>query len=497
MKKNKYQNIDNKNTEALRDAVKDLKNVSAKKLNDAICDIIDLGGYSIAVMVDSMPELESELQLAIARKLEDFFYFHPENGRKLFGRIKKTLPLVDEKVRKHFLASLSDISAEMDDGEKELGMLGDEALDILRSDADLMRMSKAIEIAVKGERKDSIPHIINLMIKSVKNLDEYQGYQFIETALMAMKTLGGESILRLMINPASPNALKQLRMEWRDVNETLTSEILSSLESVDEDFAQVMLKVIELSEFSLPFAAMINEGLNHPDKWVRQAAAGTMQSASSALEPEALSRLLNDEAPEVRLMAVTSLGGFTVAQTGMLLENIAMKSEETMDIRLNALYALYSQRNLTALLSIAKQTDNPKLRVNANSMAAMLMPHSEGVEHILEIYGKTAEDLLPDVMHYLTELIEPEDIHTLIEIHGRSTGQTRDRMLNLIHIVLEQKSGHRLDTAIDKLTPAEQEAINMLKPKAKAEESKDGDECETESCECGHEHHHHCCHGHH
>ncbi len=491
MKKNRFKDVDVKNVEALRNAVYELKNVSKRKLNDAICDIIDLGGYSIAVMVDTMPELEAGLQLEIAKKLEDFFYFHPENGRKLFGRIKKTLPLVDESVRKHFIASLSDISAEMEDGEKELGMLGDEALAILQSEADLMRMSKAIEIAVKGSRKDSMPHIINLMKKSIKNLDEYQGYQFIETALLAMKSLGGESILRLMINPASANALKQLRMEWREADESLTNNVLNALEAVDEDFAQVMLKVIELSEFSLPFAAMINEGLSHPDKWVRQAAAGTMQKASEGLEPEALSRLLNDEAPEVRLMAVTSLGGFTAAQTGGLLESIAMKSDETMDIRLNALYALYSQRNLAALISIVKASDNLKIKTNANSMAAMLMPHSEGIEHILELYGKASEELLPDVMPYLTELVEPEDIHTLIEVHGKSTGQVRERMLNLIHIVLEQKAGHRLDSAIDKLPMAEQEAIKMLKPAPKKHDKETETHHHEEECGCGHHHHHH------
>lgn len=498
MKKNRFKDIDIKDVEGLRNAVFELKNVSKKHLNDAICDIIDLGGYSIAVLVDTMPDLEPELQLSIARKLEDFFYFHPENGRKLFGRIKKTLPLVDEKVRKHFLALLSDISAEMDDGEKELGMLGDEALAILQSDADLMRMSKAIEIAVKGLRKDSMPHIINLMKKSIKKLDEYQGYQFIETALLAMKTLGGESILRLMINPVSPNALKQLRMEWRETDENITNNVLSALEAVDEDFAQVMLKVIELSEFSLPFAAMISEGLSHPDKWVRQAAAGTMQKASDGLEPESLSKLLNDEAPEVRLMAVTSLGGFSAAQTGGLLESIAMKNDETMDIRLNAIYALYSQRNLVALSSIVKASDNAKIRTNANSMAAMLMPHSEGLEHILEVYGKASDDLLPDVMPYLTELVEPEDIHALIEAHGKASGLVRERLLNLIHIVLEQKAGHRLESAIDKLSTAEQEAIKMLKPASKkTTEKAEAHHCDDE-CGCGHHHQHqgHHCHRH-
>ncbi|MBR2191134.1 MAG: hypothetical protein IJ883_05895, partial [Eubacterium sp.] len=46
-----------------------------------------------------------------------------------------------------------------------IGTMGEEAMSVLCSDADITRIGKAIEILVRAEEAKSIPHIINLMIK--------------------------------------------------------------------------------------------------------------------------------------------------------------------------------------------------------------------------------------------------------------------------------------------------------------------------------------------
>lgn len=454
--------VDSKSLPELKRAVKRLEKVSQKRLNDAICDIIDLGGYSVAVLLESLKGFSPELQLAIVKKIEDFLYFHPRKGVKLFDRIKKVIPDVDESCRGHLLAALSDISETMEGGEDALSALADEAAELLSSGADLMRASKAIDIAVKAGKRDIIPLIIDLMIKSVSETDNYQNYHFIETSLLALKRLGGEPLLRLLINHESESALRQIRLEWRNKYDALLADVMKSLAGADSDFAQVLLKIIDLSEFNLPFSAMISEGLTHPDKWVRQSAASSMQKAGDSLEPESLSRLLSDDASEVRLMAVTSLGGFDVAKTGVILEDLALRASESFDVRLNALYALYSQKNLDSLVSVYKQCDNDRVYVNAIGLASLLMPHSGGVSTLIDVYAKIREEMLPEVLHYVMELFEPEDLSLLASAHSAVSGVARERVIGLIKVFAEKKSGDRLNLALQRLGDAERSALKLL-----------------------------------
>lgn len=461
-KKNRKNKLD---VTELRQLVAGLLEKPEKKLNDAICDIIDMGGYSVAVLLDALPGFPANLQLLITRKIEDFFYFHPENGVKLFKRIKKTLAAVDPVCQAPLLAVLADISEKIDDNDLEISRVGELALAVLESDADLARMSKAIEILVKASAYAGIPLIIKLMIKSINSLDNYQNYQFIETSLLALKRLGGEPLIRLLISPTSASAIKQLRLEWRTMDQGLLSDTLVALQKLDADFAQLMLKVIDLSDFNLPFVAMVNEGVTHNDKWVRQAAVASMQKASAALSPEVLARMLNDSAAEVRLMAATSLGGFAKEQTGEVLGELARRQGESLEIRLNALYALYSQKNSEALQDLSNQQDSPKTAINAQGLLALLMPHDDGLKAMLSAYCKAKSDLVPEAGHYLMELSEAEDIGSLITLHSAATNEThRERIIDFIKQFIGKKAGPRLNVAIGKLSESEQKALKLFTP---------------------------------
>ena len=448
----------------LRDMIHELRQISGRKLNNAVCDIIDLGGYSLAVLLDELPGLPVELQQQIVKKLEDFFYFHPESGVKLFRRLKNALARSDQSCRAGLLSAMADISEQVDDRDFAVSELGEQALAVLESDVDPGRLAKAIEILVKASEYTCIPVVIKLMIKTTGALDKFQNYQFIETALLALKRLGGESLIRLLINPSSDAAIRQLRLEWRHMNEGLLNETFSILQKLDTDFAQIMLKVVDLSDFNLPFIAMIDEGVRHGDKWVRQTAVSSMQKAAEALNPEEIARLLNDSASEVRLMAATSLGGFSAEQTGAILEELAARQGESREIRLNALYALFAQKNLAALKNLSVQPDSLQIAVNAQGLATLLMPHEEGLKTMLVTYGQVKSEFVADAGHYLMELVEPEDIEVLVKSHSAGNETQRERLIEFIRQFIDKKAGPRLEVAMKKLADAEQKALKLLMP---------------------------------
>jgi HEAT repeat protein len=441
-----------------------LQKVPGQKLNDAVCDIIDAGGFSVAVLLEKLPEMPLNVQQHIVKKIEDFFYFHPENGAKLLKRLKKALDLVDHSCRAGILSAMADISEKVEENDLIISGVGAHALTVLESDADFGRQTKAIEVVVKAAEYSSIPIIIKLMIRAAAGVDNFQNYQFIETSLLALKKLGGESLIRLLVNPSSEAATRLLRLEWRRMPENLLNETFIVLQRLDTDFAQLMLKVIDLSDFNLPFIAMINEGVTHNDKWVRQTAVAAMQKASEALNPEELSRLLNDSAGEVRLMAATSLGGFAAGQTGDILEELASRQGESREIRLNALYALFAQKNLAALQNLAVQPDSLQIAINAQGLASLLMPHEEGMKSMLAAYCLAKAELSGDAGHYLMELAEPEDLGMLIKYHAAGNTTQRERLIEFIRQFIDKKAGPRLDLALKKLAEPEQKALRLLMP---------------------------------
>lgn len=463
-KKNNKLKKNSRDVALLREAVLNLQKLPDCQLNDAVCDIIDAGGYSVAVLLEMLPGMQLNLQQRVVKKIEDFFYFHPENGAKLFKRLKKALALVDISCRASILSAMADISDKVDDNNFAISALGEDALAVLDSDADFGRLTKAIEVLVKASEYICIPIIIKLMTRSANSLDNFQNYQFMETSLMALKRLGGEPLIRLLINPSSESATRQLRLEWRRMKENLLNETFTALQGLDTDFAQLMLKVVDLSDFNLPFIAMINEGVTHSDKWVRQTAVAAMQKASEALSPEELSRLLNDSAGEVRLMAATSLGGFSAEQTGSVLEELASRQGESREIRLNALYALFSQKNLAALKNLAIQPDSLQIAINAQGLASLLMPHEEGLKNMLAAYCQAKSELVSDAGHYLLELVEPEDVEMLIKYHSGVSAIQRERLIEFIRQFIDRKAGPRLEVAIRKLNDLEQKALKLLMP---------------------------------
>jgi len=456
-----------RNVKALRRMVEQLERTPEKRLENAVCDIIDVGGFSLAVLLEKLATLTVPVQAVVARKIEDFLYFHPEKGAKIFDRLQTAMRDADISCRPSLLAAIADVSDSIDVDHLKIGRLAPDALDALDSNMDFARMSRAVELVVKASGVAGIPAIIRLMIKSSEKLNEYANYQFVETSLMALKRLGGEPVIRLLINPSSSEALRQLRMEWRAMDQQLLQETMAALQRVDADFAQVMLKVIDLSEFNLPFAAMIKEGVSHSDKWVRQAAAASMQKASAALSPESLARMLNDESSEVRLMAVTSLGGFEREQTGAMLEELAARHGESIEIRLNALYALFAQKNRVALENLAGTIDNHHLAVNARGLSAMLMPKEDGARIMLKTFLEIGADALVEATHYLLEILEPEDIEILIKAHSAAVGEPqRERVIDFMRLFIDRKAGPRLDLARTRLPEAEQKALEILAPRS-------------------------------
>ena len=65
--------IDARDENKLRQMIADLENVEEKHLNDAVCDIIDIGSKPITLLLESLPEMSEEVGSIVVQKLEDFF----------------------------------------------------------------------------------------------------------------------------------------------------------------------------------------------------------------------------------------------------------------------------------------------------------------------------------------------------------------------------------------------------------------------------------------
>ncbi len=459
--RNEMKKIDSKDLKAIRKITGALKKVRLKKLGDAVCDLIDLGGISLAVLLHRLPEFSPERQKVVAQKIEDFLYFHPRRGRKLLRRLEKACPRVDEQSRPSLFSAMVDVVGQVDDF-KRFPVLAELAGDVLSANCDFSRKAKALEVLNNLNRRDFLPLVIENMINSAEKLDDYSYYHFFENSLLVLKRIGGESVLKLIINPNSDNVIRQIRVEWRGEDAELLNRMLRKLQSTEVELAQIALKVIDLSDFNLPFISMIQEGLSHPDKWVRQAAAASMEKASSAMDIETISRMLADESSEVRMMAVASLGGYPIEQTGNLLESLAQKPGELPGAKMNALYALYSQRNLPALERLSEEPEM-SIALNSIGLASLLRPKKDGLDALLKVYsGLTAERAL-ELKHYLFEIADPEDLALLLDYHKSvDSEQKKENCLGLIRDFLLLKAGPRLDRALQALSDAERKALAML-----------------------------------
>jgi hypothetical protein len=443
--------------------VKKLNRMPEKKIKESVCDIIDLKGYGLAVLLYKLPEFSPRRQFKIARKIEDFLYFHPADGLKLQNRLRVACRKCDKQSLPLLLSAYVDVWTKVGKNEAELLKMEDKACEVLKTKADLTRKGKAIEIIGKTDDKRYLKLIIKNMIKASKKVGDFSGYHFIENSLLVVKKLGGETVLRLLINPNSDKIIKKMRIEWDAKDIKIMNGLARIGRKLTDDFAQTLLKVVDLSDFNLPFASMIQEGLEHPDKWVRQTATASMEKISKSVNPELLKKMLGDSSPEVRLMAISSLGGFSIEQTGELLETLAKESGDTAGMRLNALYALHAQKNAPAL---ERLTDSPeaKIALNAMGLAALLSSsRRESLEKLLDVYLGLKPDRAIELQRYLLELAEPEDLQSLIELHKVSgTSLAKENCVELIKLFMAKKDGPRLEKVKADLPEGERKAVELL-----------------------------------
>ena len=447
----------------LNKKVKKLNRMPLRKIKESVCDIIDMKGYGLALLLHKLPDFSPRRQYKIARKIEDFLYFHSMDGAKLLNRLgiacrkchKKSLPLL--------LSAYVDVWTKAGKNEAELVSMQDKAYEVLKTKADLTRKGKAIEIIGKSEDKKYLKAVIKNMIKASRKVGDFSGYHFIENSLLVVKKLGGETVLRLLINPNSDNIIKKMRIEWQENDAAVMNELLGIGRNFTDDFAQTLLKVIDLSDFNLPFASMIQEGLDHPDKWVRQTAAASMEKISKSVNPELLKKMLGDSSPEVRLMAISSLGGFSQEQTGELLEALARESGDTAGMRLNALYALHAQKNLPALKRLSDSSE-AVIALNAMGLSALLGDsRSESLKKLLGVYLGLKPDRAIELQRYLLELSEPEDLSSLIELHKVSESSlAKENCVELIKLFMAKKDGPRLEKVKSDLPESERKAVELL-----------------------------------
>jgi len=164
----------------------------------------------------------------------------------------------------------------------------------------------------------------------------------------------------------------------------------------------------------------------------------------------------------VRMMAVASLGGYPIEKTGQLLESLARKAGELPGAKMNALYALYSQKNLPALERLSEE---PEMNVALNSigLAALLRPKNEGLDSLLRVYSGLSAERALELKHYLFEIADPEDLGIILDYHKSVDGEQRkENCLGLIRDFILLKAGPRMERVLRALPDAERKALSVL-----------------------------------
>ncbi len=454
----------NRNLRELRRRVAKIGRAPEMRVDDLICDFIDLKGYSLAVLLSRMHCFSSQTQKKVATRIEDFIFFHPDLGTKVIPRMSQAVKMCDPLARQHLIAAIADVLNRSEKKTKLNDDLSEVALFVLQSEVDFARKAKAVEILSQFDSFKHIPAILKFLVFAQKKIDTFANFNFSETVLFALKRVGGDGFLRLLVNPQSSKALSQFRFDQRHRSSGEMKTVLAALEMLEEGFPQLILKIIDLSEFNLPFLSMIQEGLLHTDKWVRQTATEALSKIVKQAGPEQLFKMLNDPAHEVRMMAVSSLGNFASKDAGKRLYAIAVQESEKLDIRMNAMYALFSQKDGDSLENLF-ECPTPSIAVNSRGLASLLMPKDEGLTFLITSLEKTPQGSLPELFHYLLELSSPEDLSRLIYFYStiKDSGK-REVFLHLIATFLENKAGPKLEKAFDSLSPGEKKAIQILRP---------------------------------
>ena len=161
-------------------------------------------------------------------------------------------------------------------------------------------------------------------------------------------------------------------------------------------------------------------------------------------------------------MAVSSLGGYSAEQTGDLLESLVRKPGETVGLRMNALYALYSQKNLPVLEKLCSEPD-AKIALNAMGLSALLRPKKDGFADLMKVFAGLSGERATELQYYLLELADPEDIGILIDYHKNAdSALKKENCISLIRAFLLKKAGPRLSGAISTLSDGEKKALDLL-----------------------------------
>jgi len=451
----------NRDLKRLRRRADKIAKVPSNQLDEKICDFIDLRGFALAVLLKRLPSFPPEIQKKIALRIEDFLFTYPERGSKLVSRLAEASRKCDLPCRQNLIAATADV-LNRSEGEVKLNEdISEIALFVLTSDTDFVRKGKSVEILSHNDSYQHIPQILKVLDSAQNGIETYANFNFAETVLFALKRLAGDGFLRLMINPQSSKALLQFKFDWRHRPRELMEKALAAIETLSEGFPQLLLKIIDLSEFNLPFLAMIQEGMLHSDKWVRQAATEAFSKIGNEIGLEQLFEMLKDPAQEVRMMAVTTLGHFPTPEVGEKLFAIAGSENENSDIRMNALYALFNQKNLKALEAL-RESPSQAVSINASGLSSLLMPREEGVDFLIAATHQISVNALPELFHYLMEIAGPEDISKLVKSYSRIKEDKREPFLHFISSFLKNKAGPKLDKALSELTEGERTAISVI-----------------------------------
>ncbi len=456
----------NRNVPLLRRRFRRLARVRGARLTRDIGDFIDLRGFAMPVLLTDLHRLPVEVQRVVAGVLEDYFFFHPDRGIRHFPRLLACATQLDASVRRHLIPAIADVAARGGTRLAGTERLGDAARVLLEAaDTDLLRQAKAIEVLAGTDDPSHLPAVLAALARATDAIDSYEGFSLAETALFAVKRLGGEATLCLLINAESSAARQLLRLHFGEQRTaTIVAPVLAALSRFDENRAQLLLKFIELAEYPTPFFAMVQEGLNHSSKWIRQTASATAARLGKSIELTRLFELLEDPAPEVRLMAASSLGHIDRPEVVTRLTAMAQAPHETREIRLNALYSLHQLRKEEALAELAA-SPIPEVARPALGLASLLKERKQGLTELLAALPDADDRAVADLIHYVAEMARADDLPRLLAASDGLAPSGRLVFTEFLGRFLHTHAGPLLDKTLAGLPSTQRSALEPLLPR--------------------------------
>ncbi|NLM17122.1 MAG: HEAT repeat domain-containing protein [Candidatus Riflebacteria bacterium] len=437
MKKNKLK-LDPKNKELLAKALKDAEKLNKKSARTFITNFIDLGGYSVAVLLDSLHLMPSHMRKYALENLSYFFLYGGSHTKKLLKRLIIAIKRSKPYYRPQVLAMLADLlfRSQFECSDKRAlriaNSLSSEIESQFRKSTKLSQAAAPLAFAYRAELEFLLPHMLKALNNSLSQESSFSEYLFIEDAITGIQNIGGKELLKFLANPTSKQALVHLKMAWRNRDPDLLKKILRIAKQLSEDFPKALVSFASQSEMAVSFYPFLTEAAESEEPEVASMAKKALQKDMES-NFSMLASCLNEESPEARIVAINSMSGFPKELSGELLTAVAGNIKEPFSVRVAAIEALYYQKNANAIEKILTLPEiPPQIKSRAKVYHAMAKPRKSAIKTLTKYYLNSPKNEADDLEFYLSTYSARSDLPYLNKLAETLPIQNKSRIEKII-----------------------------------------------------------------